>query len=416
MSLKISRRTRRILLWGLGFLVLLFAIAGFVSYSESVPQDPFLARVYDARQAGLRWLIGNVRDNGLFVYSFNPETGETPDTNNAIRQLMASRILAEESREHWLLRGLHRRNLGFLMKNWYTTDEDRAYVFYDNKSKLGANAMLLRTLAASPYFDDYRGEATALAQGILHLQHADGSFEPWYVEPDYEYDTDYLLTFYSGEALLALVEYYEKLLTDPFLEIAELTAEASYEHHGKYLEAAEKSANFYLNRYVTRLSENYYPAYVPWHTLAYNKLYKLTGDQKYADAIFVLNDKLLELQDTTGFVGRFYNPATPQYGSPHSSSDAVYTEGLAYAYEVARLAGDSERAARYREAIELGVENLISLQYQEPVPGGRSVKRTYLGALRVNVQSPWIRVDTTQHAVDAFTKILEVFGEREVLR
>jgi uncharacterized protein YyaL (SSP411 family) len=392
MTHTLKTKTVRRSLWGLLVLAVLLLGAGYVASRSDRPADPFLGEVYDARQLGLRWLVGNIRDKGLFVYSFNPESGELSDANNAIRQLMASRILAEESVEHWLLRGPHRRNLSFLITYWYQTDEERAYVFYDDKSKLGANAMLLRTFVASPYFEDYREEAAALARGILHLQHENGSFEPWYVEPDYAYDADYLLTFYSGEALLALVEYHEKT-SDP-----------------AYLAAAERSADFYINRYVTHLAEHYYPAYVPWHTLAYNKLYKLTGEQKYADAIFVLNDKLLELQDTTQFVGRFYNPATPQYGSPHSSSDAVYTEGLAYAYEVAWLVGDGEHTERYKKAIELGVKNLIGLQYRESILENRFPRRTYLGAFRVRVDSPWIRVDTTQHAVDAFTKILEVFG------
>jgi len=47
-------------------------------------------------------------------------------------------------------------------------------------------------------------------RGILSLIDKKGEFHPWLKEPDYEYDKDYLLTFYSGEAILSLVEYYEK--------------------------------------------------------------------------------------------------------------------------------------------------------------------------------------------------------------
>jgi hypothetical protein len=45
----------------------------------------------------------------------------------------------------------------------------------------------------------------------------------------------------------------------------------------------------------------------------------------------VLNDKLLDEMlvfesDILDIVGRFYNPEFPQYGTPHSASDGVYTE------------------------------------------------------------------------------------------
>jgi len=380
----------------------------FLSQQTHPSGGGFKNRVEYANELGKTWIFQNLReDKGLFVYSANPSTGEVSTQNNAIRQLMASRVLAQESKENPDLQELHHRNLDFIFEFWYQTNGQDGYVLYNDKSKLGANAMLLRTLVHGPFYKEYEKEAAALANGILTLQdNTTGEFQPWYVEPWYEYDQDYLLTFYSGEALLALVEYYEKI-TDGFdLSVMRLSNDSPILRIGN---AMKLSADFYIDRYVTHLEENYYPAYVPWHTLALNKLYKSTGEGKYADAIFVLNDKLLELQDTgPGFTGRFYNPETPQYGSPHASSDAVYTEGLAYAYEIAKLAGDTEHEQRYRQALEIAFENLEWLQYQEEIPTFPVEPERYIGALRTKADSFWIRVDTTQHAVDAFTKLLDV--------
>lgn len=375
-------------------LAIFFVFIGFVSGCGIVSdRDVFLKDVQESNDLATGWLVANVRDKGLFYYIFEPKQGNYPDKNNAIRQLMASRLLAELSHEDRSLMELHTKNVDFVMTNWYKEDGDVAYMLYNNKSKLGANAMALRLLLESPLYDEYRDQADKLAKGILSLVQEDGSFVPWYVEPSYDYDADYLLTFYSGEALVALVEYYEKT------------------EGPEYLAAAMYSQDFYVDRYVDNIEQYYYPAYVPWHTISLNKLYKITGEARYAEAIFVLNDKLLELLDRTDFVGRFYKPETSYYGTPHVASDGVYTEGLAYAYEIAKRVGDSERMKQYEEALYLALQNLRSLQYTDERLARFSHEEPWrlLGAFMYRVGDSRIRTDNTQHTIDAYRKILEVF-------
>lgn len=374
-------------------LVIVPAILGtyFFFYSEELV---FKRQVAGAREDAMQWLITNVRENGLFVYRYNPQTGQTQDVNNDVRQLLASRIFAVESNKNRSLLELHQKNLDFIFKFWYREevigDTTVGYILYNDRSKLGANAMLVRTLSASPLYIQYQKETARLAESILALQHTDGSFDPWYIEPPGTYNKERYLYFYSGEAIVALLELYERTGSR------------------RYLEAAERAQDFYIGEYVDRIEENYYPAYVPWHTIALNKLYKITGSKKYATAIFILNDKLLELLDTTRVVGRFYDPETPEYGSAHASSDAVYTEGLVYAYEIARSVGDSERSVVYEDAIKLAAAHLYSLQYTKKEFPSYSPPEKYLGGIRVSDTNPEIRIDTVQHTVDALTKVLEV--------
>lgn len=360
------------------------------------------------------WLYANQSENGLLVYQADAKSSGRQNKNNELRQLLASRQLALDSVLANDRRVMHRKNLDFIMRYWYQQRRDESgnttnpidghgIVVYNGKSKLGANALLLRLLVASPYYQEYASRAQAVAEGILSLQNADGSFSPWYQKPSYSYNTERLLNFYSGEALLALLEYYDKLQ-------AMSNTNGDGQSGSRYLEAAMRSSEYYLDRYVNKITNNYYPAYVPWHTMAYARLYQLTQNEKYANAVFILNDKLLELQDTSAFIGRFYNPATPQYGSPHASSDAVYLEGLAYAYEVAGLYGDIMRANRYRDAINLGVRNLMSLQCLR-------ADRMWHGAICIRADDTLIRtrVDATQHTVDAFTKIIALFRPGECI-
>jgi hypothetical protein len=326
-------------------------------------------------------------------------SGFYSSSNNMIRQFMASRHLAEMSEENTSLRSLHQKNLDYIFNHWYREDGDIGYIYFNSKSKLGAMAMMLRTLVYSPFFDDYIKEAYRLVNCILYLQKNDGSFNAWYIEPGYKYNEAYLLKFYSGEAILSLIEFYEKTGNETVLEKAIF------------------AQDFYIEEYVTNMSKNYYPAYVPWHTQSLSKIYLINGKQKYAEAIFILNDELLKIQDIENneTLGRFFNYTYRNYGKPHSSSDGVYTEGLAYAYEIALNLDDEEHINKYKTAIELGSKNLIRLQYNESEAQNYNHPERIVGALRINnSRSPNIsrlniRIDTTQHAMDGFRKIISIF-------
>ena len=371
------------------FISVAFLTVILTGCTAPISENSLKEDVLSSYELSLKWFKNSMRSKGLFYYSYNPVKDSYSNKNNAIRQLMASRLLAELSQEDSSLLSMHKKNLEFIFKYWYKEEGDNGYIEYSDKSKLGAIGMALRTLVWSPYFSEYEKESKALAEAILSLMHSDGSFDPWYKEPSYEYNKDYMLTFYSGEAILALVEYYEKT------------------KDSRILSAAILSQDFYIDRYVTHMKENYYPAYVPWHTQSLNKLYKITDDKKYANAIFVLNDELLKMQDKTNFVGRFYNPETPQYGTPHASSDGVYTEGLAYAYEVALLSGDTEHQKRYLDAIKIAVFNLRSLQYKGNASYSFEHPERIIGAFRIAENKVSTRVDCVQHTMDGYRKILQ---------
>jgi len=365
-------------------------------FKGSTPRfDPVMTsqRFERLHALALDWLSRALADNGEFRYLYYPSRDEfPPDKNNMIRQLMSSRGLAQLAHRDadWL--PLHRRNLRFVLAHWYRESGDEAYVWFRNKSKLGANAMLLRTLVHSPLFGQHRSEARRLVNGILALQQPDGRLQAWYRAPDYVYSEDRLMAFYSGEALLALFEYVEA------------TGDQ------RVLAAAVRAQEYYLERYVEQIDQHYYPAYVPWHAQSLSALYRLQENPRYAEAVFIMTDRLLEIQqqsagDRPEYLGRFYNPATPQYGSPHASSDGVYTEGVAYAYELAVLRGDTERSTRYRRALLLGLHNLDNLQYRGPrvyfVPRPTPVE----GGFRIHTTDNKVRVDSVQHALDAFDKV-----------
>ena len=364
--------------------LLIFSMFGLISCNKK----SFIETVKESNVLAIHWLKNNMRRKGIFVYQYNVKRKRRSRSNNMIRQLMGSRLLAELSQSDSQLRILHRKNLHFIFKYWYKEKGNMGYIYYNKKSKLGAIGMALRTLVYSPYFEEYKDKAQKLCNSILSLMDNAGGFKPFFIEPKYKYCKKRMLYFYSGEAILSLVEYAEKIKDKNILN------------------TAIKAQDYYIDEYVLNLEHNYYPAYVPWHTQSLNKLYKITNNRKYAESIFVLNDELLKIQDRTEYIGRFYHPKFPQYGVPHSASDGVYTEGLACAYEIAQLVEDKDRQKKYAQAIRLGVQNLISLQYKD---GDKRQK----GAFKYRDGKDIIRIDTTQHTIDAYMKILKVYKEEK---
>jgi hypothetical protein len=365
------------------------------TYRSGEEMNITLTRTYleESLDRAEQWLTHNLRPDGTFNYLYMPSRGSYSSNNNMIRQCMWSRILAQRCLQDKKMCAEHQRNLSAIFDLWYAEQGEEGYLEYAGKSKLGANALLLRVLAASPYLDDYAAQAQKLVAGIVSLVQADGSLRAWYRAPEYEYDEDYLLTFYSGEAILGLAEYALRTQDESLWMLA------------------KKIQDKYLQKYVEEIETHYYPAYVPRHTMSLSALYHKFGDPAYRDAIFLLNEKLIDemLERDTSKpleVGRFYNDDYPQYGTPHSASDGVYLEGLGYAYVMAVQEWDTRRAALYKESLLLWAKNLLRLQYTSKDTYFLEYPERVMGAVHYRIDDNRIRIDTTQHMIDAFDVLL----------
>ncbi len=358
------------------------------------------------RERGEKWLLTNIQDDGFPPYLYYPSTNSQfgQERNADLREALASRVLSSYASKNNSLVPTNKKNLERLLQ-MYMEKDGQGYMWYWNESKLNTNALALRAIVASPLFDEHSHEAEMLAETILSHQYPNGSFSNWFIPLgterdisfltwDGKYEESYFVAFSSGEAILALTEYYLKTKNQ------------------KYLDAAILSQDYYLKEYVDNLKLNYEPAYVPWHTQSLYNLYLITGEKKYADAIFILNDELIALQDTVGefsfdFKGRFFNPRMPQFGSPHSSTDGVYTEGLSYAYRIAVLTNDAIHADLYRERILLSIDNLARLQFNGANMYYVRYPAKVEGAMRSSITNNIIRVDNTQHMLDAMDAFLD---------
>ena len=352
-----------------------------------------------------QWLLRQLQPDGRMVYKYFPSRGKESTSNNLIRQFMATlcliRYAAHTKQPNHRL--LVNHNLAYNIQQFYRQEGDLGFVEYDNKVKLGAVALaalcLLEYAELEAGIEDDQDSLAALmastngeifqalCRTIEHLWQPDGAFRT-FLQPCDRNDNQ---NFYPGEALLFWACLY------------------AHSREPQLLERCYKSFAYY--RHWHRQQPN--PAFIPWHTQAYARLYAATGDPQFLDFIFEMNDWLLPMQqiDTTphsDLQGRFYNPAQSEYGPPHASSTGVYLEGLAAAYDLALQVGNEERSQRYEAAIWWGIRSLRQLQFRDAVDLFYISRREGVhGSLRTTVYDNVIRIDNVQHGLMALMRLLQ---------
>ncbi|HWO07285.1 MAG TPA: AMMECR1 domain-containing protein [Candidatus Paceibacterota bacterium] len=340
-----------------------------------------------------QWVEENQRDDGSLPYLYSPSRGEYPEGSNVIRQMITvqglyavANILGDEK-----LRDAAVRAEGYMLRRSLRNDGNRAYmVEEDGEVKLGASALAVLALR-----EKSGGESTAheraLGEFLLSMQRPDGSFQTFLQdEPTDENDR-----FYSGEALTALAK------------LAVATGEQ------KYYDALARSLPYYR----AKLESDFYPQYAPWHMQAYAIAYQATDIEEYKAYTYWLADRLIEtmLENDTDALpdeeGRFYNPDVPEWGPPHSSSTGIYTEGLTYAYEIARADGDVRRAQKYRDAVLQGTRSLLHVQWTPESAYYLTYPERVVGSFKRTVTDNRHRIDQMGHAANALARVYSVVLE-----
>ena len=343
------------------------------------------------------WLFGQLGEDGRLVYEYWPSRGEESDANNMIRQWMATVAMtrvANQGTDQALLRRVA-QNIDYNVAISYSEEDGLGLIADpDGDVKLGAVALAALAISQHPERERWRSQEDALRRTVDRLWQPDGSFRTFYRPADRTDNQN----FYPGEALLLWATILEENPGDRQLRERFM---ASFRH---YREWHRDQPN---------------PAFVPWHTMAYEKVWRLTEDAELRDFMFEMNDWLLSVQQwesapAPDVAGRFYDPDRPDYGPPHASSDGVYLEGLIAAYRVAERLDDRDRVERYRVAIGRGLRNLLQLQFADEVDMYYVSQRDRVaGGIRTNVYDNRIRLDNVQHGLMAVLDIIEAFDPAE---
>ena len=345
-------------------------------------------------QSIIGWAEKNQLEDGSFPYLYNPSSGEYPEGGNIIREMTMVQGLHALGR---VLNDTDVRDAAALaekqlMAAAYHYDMAQGYAYMVEETgeiKLGAAAVTIIAIregadATAPLSE----EEKRLGAFLLAMQREDGSFQT-YMQDERTDEND---RFYSGEALTAIAL------------LAEATGDA------QYYDALTKS----LPLYHAKLEADFYPQYAPWHMQAYTIAYTETQNEAYAEYVYWLADRLIETmleKDRDALPdeeGRFYNTDEPKWGVVHSSSTGIYTEGLTYAYELAKERGDTAREKQYRKAILSGVRSLLGVQWTPASAYYLEHPERVVGAFKRTVTDNRHRIDQIGHATNALARTFNI--------
>lgn len=354
--------------------------------------EPITALLLTERLGLIReWALKNQRANGSLPYLYHPSSGAYPEGSNVIREMITVQGLYElaQSMHDDALKSAALKAERYVMQRSYRIDTSGTFAYMVEEGgdvKLGASALAVLALRApKDVIETLSREEYLLGEFLLRMQREDGSFQT-FLHDEVGNEND---RFYSGEALTAL---------------ATLSLSSN---DVRYIEALGRSFPYYQSLIVG----DFYPQYAPWHMQAYTIAYQQTRDERYADFVYMLADRLIETMLEEDAVaradelGRFFNPTHSEWGPPHSSSTGIYTEGLTYAYELARLKGDSVRMARYREAIFAGSRSLLHTQWTTASAYYLEYPERVIGAFKRTITDNRHRLDQVGHAVNALVRV-----------
>ena len=359
-------------------------------------RDVTPSKIRESVALSAHWMANNMSYDGRLAYGYYPSKRKPWSTNNMIRQWMATIALGRNARVQIDPTQWERaeRNLNHNLRSYFHLEDNLGVIYLEPEDvKLGAVALAALALEEHHNRTRYTDIQQALSATVDALWQPDGRFKT-FLRPKRRTDNK---NFYPGEALNYWAALYER------------------ERNPALLERFMTSFRYYREWHLNDKNRN--PAFVPWHTQAYFRVWKLTGDPELRDFIFEMNDWLLGVQqwaipyEYRDTMGRFYDPGRP-FGPPHASSTAVYIEGLIDAFELARLSRDEERTEAYRLAILRGLRSLLQLQFQDDVdmfyipPGFRKYVH---GGFRTRVYDNSIRIDNVQHTMMGMIKVLKTF-------
>jgi UDP-N-acetylmuramoyl-tripeptide--D-alanyl-D-alanine ligase len=355
---------------------------------QVVPEPLTRAMLDESLALGRQFLLASQLPTGAFRYHVNLLTGEEAPEENAVRQAGALWGLAlihqdqpsAETREAVL------RGLAFFSQHSHRTPAGRRFIRFPGDSNGDSGAVALVALALIDFLraepiNEHAPLRQQLDEYLLFLQSL--------ARADHRFYRQYLLSsgegwgesspYFDGEILLALVKAARYLQHEELQPLALRAAEATYAAYAD--EALEQ-----------RRDDPATKRYFQWACLACAELYasQWPDTQRYAQRAIELARWMIDVHHTLD------RPLNTGYAY----------EGIISAYSLAQSIDDAASAEQFRRVIETGLAKLSTWQvgsaHANAYLRGQPVHHaSCTGGVLSADQSPWLRIDTTQHQMHA---------------
>ncbi len=369
--------------------------------------------------AGINFLLRTQKKNGQFVYYYDGATDsfrdhEHPNRDlkkkpyyNALRHMSGIILLLEKfniNKNRTLLPFI-KKGIEYMLEQCQTNtsklEQPVAYIYYNNKVKLGANGLLLYILCKVKdlgIIDSSEKWAKRVATHIIDMIQPTGEFYYYYYyldKPVSLAENQKLFSFYyPGEALLGLVAYY-KLLRN--------------KSEKQMLAEKIQLALFFLIE-VRPIKYSWHYRELPLDSWLMTSIKDIRDipelwQDSYSAYVFTEADKMLQKMYNSSnalfpdYEGAFFY----KYGE-NPIHDGARSEGIIAAYELAFMLSNKQKIKQYFKALEIICKALSLLcntkdsVYSLPNPDYA------MGGIRFKLTRQWFRVDTIFHVANCFLK------------
>jgi hypothetical protein len=332
------------------------------------------------------YLLDKIEDDGRWVYQYDTATDDIPNKYNILRHAGTTYSLA------------------LIFK--YTQD-----LRYYNGTILTLNYLMNERLIFEDLGDyeiayiEYKSLAKLGGVALTLL----GLTEVIRMDPRVDYDRELdgmgnflLMMQYPSGKFQCFYKTKEDEHNDYYPGEALLALAKIYDLTGekKYLDALELGFGFYNDYYKAAR----YTAYTPWATEAMVYGYDWLKNDSYQDMCFSMANSCLSGQYEPG------DSVNPLYiggwGSDPASNAASRIEGVVDSYLLAKRTGDTNRMEKYYDGSVYCGYFLINLQFNETDVEDFPAPERALGGTPLSHSDPHIRIDYVQHAVVVLAKIL----------
>lgn len=343
------------------------------------------------------YLIKSTNPDGSFVYLYNSSNDNIIDDYNILRHagtIYSMLKLYQLNKDNELFNAAEKA-INYLV-SFIQPYNNSSCVVFEDEIKLGGNALTI--IAIIEYIritNDFEklDILKDLAKYIGHSQKQNGEFisKRYYSSDEI---SDFISTYYPGEAILSLCRLYEFDRNESWLDIAEKGIKYVISQEKKDLVNCSTTPNH-------------------WTLIALNELYRYRSNYTYFDHSLNISECILinqrnnidRISEKPSWIGSYNTP-------PRSASTATLSEGLIAAYYLDYDYGEKNMSSRLLYAINLGIKFQLTYQFtNDNIQNIFNIQHS-LGGFYNTMNCYDIRIDYVQHNICSMLGLYLIISEK----